>query len=259
MIDAARDTRDSLRALGLADYDLVAYEGGPSGYYVPGTGTDSQVRVSQRYGKSQALAARTLDTWLMAAQAGFVSQQYYAFASGENWTSHTMPLMGGFRRHAGWLALMLHNRVLAGGRFMRAEADTLPAYTREGEELPLIGVYALDFSDRVALVAINRAVPGNHDGSDFGTAVIPVKIGLPPGRYGAVRLHAVFRGDGGFPESGDSNLAYPLLSLGTKPLSGEFAVDGPDSGPALIVNDQTGALPGGMPPGSVLVYTVEKR
>ena len=79
LIEQVEQTRASLQSQGLANYRPVAYEGGPSGYYLPGSGTADQVAISQRYGKSLGMGVAALDVWLYSSLHGYRHQFMYGF------------------------------------------------------------------------------------------------------------------------------------------------------------------------------------
>lgn len=106
LIAEAAATRDSLNASGQTNYQITAYEGGPSGYWT----NEDDPEIDELYGKSVAMGVAALDAWLFSSQYGYQYQCYLGFKSGEWWSSHTMPESGGYRPHPGWLALQLRNR-----------------------------------------------------------------------------------------------------------------------------------------------------
>ena len=98
-VDGAAKSRDLLKAAGKADYALISYEGGPSGY----DHRDLNNKTSELYGKSAAMAVAALDAWLHSSAMGYKHQCYLGYGSGYGWSSHTMPEAGGFRATpAGW-------------------------------------------------------------------------------------------------------------------------------------------------------------
>ena len=94
-------------------YDIVAYEGGPSGYALPGRDSPEQKAINEKYGKSLAMAVASLDAWMRSYQYGWTYQNFLGYGQGLYWNSHT-PLWDGFRPSPGWQALALRNRVAAG-------------------------------------------------------------------------------------------------------------------------------------------------
>ena len=84
-------------------YDIVAYEGGPSGYALPGRDSPEQKAVNEKYGKSLAMAVASLDAWMRSYQYGWTYQNFLGYGQGLYWNSHT-PLWDGFRASPGWQA-----------------------------------------------------------------------------------------------------------------------------------------------------------
>ena len=82
-------------------YDIVAYEGGPSGYAIPGHDTHEQQAINEKYGKSQAMAIAALDSWLLSYQYGWTDQCFLGYGQGLYWNSHTT-LWDGFRPCPAW-------------------------------------------------------------------------------------------------------------------------------------------------------------
>lgn len=94
-------------------------------------------------GKSLGMGVSALDCWLYSSLKGYVHQSFLGYSCGSYWTSHTMPRAGGFRRHAGWLALMLRNRHAQGSRMLNTQLTSVPTYDRSGEDIPLTSAYTL--------------------------------------------------------------------------------------------------------------------
>ena len=77
-------------------YDIVAYEGGPSGYALPGRDSPEQKLVNEKYGKSLAMAVAALDAWMQSYRYGWTYQNFLGYGQGLYWNSHT-PLWDGLR------------------------------------------------------------------------------------------------------------------------------------------------------------------
>lgn len=176
--DRYRMVREEHAAAG-RPYQLYAYEGGPSGYSLPGTAEADQVEIAERYGKSQAMAVATLDAWLGAYQMGFSEMAFLGFGQGDYWNSHT-PVRMGFRRHAPWLALMMANRY-ATGDMITAEVTATPTMRWAAGELPLLGSYAFRDGSQIALVLLNRGLEDEID----------VALTLPADARGPAVLYAL--------------------------------------------------------------------
>ncbi|MBI2302220.1 MAG: hypothetical protein HYU66_25235 [Armatimonadetes bacterium] len=57
-------------------YELAAYEGGPSGYALPGRDSPPQREANERYGKSLAMAVAALDAWLGSYALGWTGRRW---------------------------------------------------------------------------------------------------------------------------------------------------------------------------------------
>jgi hypothetical protein len=184
-LDLYRRQREALAALG-QDYELLGYEGGPSGYSLPGTASAEQVEISEQYGKSLAMGVAALDAWLGSYEHGFTENGQLAFAQGTYWSSHTL-IKDGFRPHAGWLALTLRNRY-ATGQMVRVSASSMPTLAWDGRDRPLAGCYAFREGSKLSVVVLSRKLGGIHDGRDFGDGSIPVTLRLPAKPVGTATL-----------------------------------------------------------------------
>ena len=252
LIEEVAATRDQLKAGGLADYRPIAYEGGPSGYYLPGNGTPEQVAISQQYGKSLGMAVSAMDAWLYCSLNGYAHQEYFAFACGGNWTSHTMPRAGGFRPHPGWLALKMRNLYAPGTRMLETAFQSIPTYTREGQEIPLISAYAVQGSGSTALFILSRKVDGVHDGADFGDGTTPVTVTLPFTKCKTLTRYALTAPDGSPADPRDNNITTQTVAITSVNLDPNVIRQG-----VLSIDPDTGGITGGMPPGTLYLYVFE--
>lgn len=252
LIDQVAATRDQFVAAGLADYRPIAYEGGPSGYYVPGQGTITQTRISQLYGKSLGMGVAALDTWLYSSLHGYAHQEFFSMGSGENWTSHTMPLAGGFRRQSGWLALMLRNLYAPGTRMLETTFESVPTYLREGESIPLLAAYTIQDAQAMAVFVLSRKLDGVHDGVDFGAGITPVRLHFPASRCTALTRYALTAPDGSPADPRVNNLEAEEIVISAVKLDPALCTGG-----ELEIGPQTGGVAGGMPPGTVYLYVFE--
>jgi hypothetical protein len=245
-IESAAAARDALRQRGIG-YELIAYEGGPSGYWQ----NKDQPEIDELYGKSAAMGLAALDAWLYSSYHGFKHQCYLGFSSGKWWSSHTLPEAGGFRPHAGWLALQLRNRHARGDVMREIAFESVPSYQRGEDEIPLLAAYALT-GDRVcSLFLLNRKMPGTHSGTDFGSGATPVTVKLPFDTIKRLTLHRIARLDGSPTEPRDNNLEARNLTILSEALPTSVF------DPTFTVNDKTGALPEGLPPGGIYLYVFE--
>ncbi|NTV54913.1 MAG: hypothetical protein HGA16_00210 [Candidatus Moranbacteria bacterium] len=247
LIDEAASVRDTFRSESLADYGLVAYEGGPSGYW-SGAGTE----VDERYGKSLAMGVSALDAWLYSSLKGYGYQNYHALQGGIWWTSHTMPEQGGFRPQPGWLALMLRNRYAVGSDMVSVSVDSTPSYLREGELVPLISSYAIrNGSGEYSVFVLSRKLDGTHDGATFGDGYTPVTIRLPFGMKtpNRITLHKLARPDGTPADPREGNRNGENVAIVSDDIDiADYSTD-------FVIDESTGGEEGGMPPGTVYLYT----
>jgi len=175
-----REFRDRIRAMGV-NYDLLVYEGGPSGYVIGGT--EQQATISDRYGKSVGMAVAALDAWLYSTYVGYKHQNFLGYGSGRGgWNSHSMPEAGGLRQYAGWMAMAMRNNYGVGDRMVKAAFSSLPTYqdaTAGDGDIPLIASYAMRTDYTWSVFVLSRKLGGSHNGADFGDGYTPVTINLP--------------------------------------------------------------------------------
>lgn len=137
-------------------YDQGAYEGGPSGYFVPGNGTKEQNEISQLYGKSLAMAIPALDAWLTCPLYGFTHQAFFSYGQGANWNSHTT-LNEGFLPTPGWLAMTLRNRHVTGAMVSAEGANVPVIQVGSTKDVPLVGVYAYRDGPKWMVFVLSRS------------------------------------------------------------------------------------------------------
>jgi len=183
-LDAYRLQREKLHAAGRS-FELLGYEGGPSGYSIYSM-TAAQEEIVENYGKSQAMAVAALDAWLDSCQKGFSDQGYLCFGQGYGWTSHS-PMCDGYRPHVPWLALTLRNRV-ATGDMIAADVTQSPTLAWDGVEYPLVGSYAFRDRDTLTVFLLSRKLDGVHEGHDFGDGHTAVTLVLPADPVGSATL-----------------------------------------------------------------------
>lgn len=227
-------------------YQIVAYEGGPSGYALPGRDTPEQREINEKYGKSLAMAVAALDSWLLSYQYGWTYQCFLGYGQGPYWNSHT-PLWDGFRPCVAWQALTMRNR-LAPGNMMAVETTTTPTLTWDKTIQPLVGAYAFNQGEQWTVIVSSRKLDGRHDGHDFGDGTTPVRLRLPFRSARQITLHTL---------SGDPR-ASNIKMLTIAPRTVEIAADRLVNG-ELVIDSQTGGKPGGLPPGSILIYVIQKQ
>ncbi len=245
-IEDAASARATLGERGI-DYDLIAYEGGPSGYWQ----NKDKPEIDELYGKSAAMGLAALDAWLYSSYHGFKHQCYLGFSSGKWWSSHTLPEAGGFRPHVGWLALQLRNRHARGDRMQKITFESVPTYQRNGQEIPLLAAYALT-GDRVcSLFLLNRKLAGKHSGTEFGDGSTPVTVHLPFSSVRKLTLHRIARTDGSPTDPRDNNLESQKVTIISEELPTNLYNQ------RFIVNEMTGALPEGLPQGGIYLYVFQ--
>jgi hypothetical protein len=234
--------RDQLLRAGL-DYDIAAYEGGPGGFALPGQAPPEQVETNERYGKSLAQAVGAFDAWMRSYAQGWTDQCYLGYDQGNHWASH-MPFQDGFRASPAFEALGLRNR--ARGDLMAVEERSMPTFQRGKDTYPLVGAYALRDGDRWALFVVSRKLDGRHDNQDFGDGAAPVTLRLPFARAGAVTLHKLTA------DPRLTNRDKLNVTVQQQDLPAGVVANG-----TLVVDERTGGVRGGMPPGSILLYVCD--
>ena len=225
-------------------YDIVAYEGGPSGYALPGRDSPEQKLVNERYGKSLAMGVAALDAWCRSYQYGWTYQCFLGYGQGLYWNSHT-PFGDGFRPSPGWQAMVLRNR-FAVGDLMAVEERTVPTIRWDQKVYPLLGAYAWRDGRRWSVIVVSRKLDGQHDGFDFADGVTPVTLRLPIQATQKITLHKLT----GDPR--DSNRERLTIVPQTQDIPARTLNDG-----TFVINDQTGGSKRGIPPGSILLYVFE--
>ena len=191
-------------------YDIVAYEGGPSGYPIPsmGRGTRQQAEIAEFYGKSLAMAVAALDSWMRSYQYGWTEQAFLGYGQGKMWNSHT-PLWDEFRPIPGWQALTLRNR-FARGDLMQVNEKNLPTIPWDKKEYPAVGAYAMRDGARWSVFVVSRTL----------TQPVPVTLHLPFRAAGKIALHTL----AGDPR--DNNIDREKISLESKDLPANSMRDG---------------------------------
>ncbi len=249
VIDTAVQSRDTLAGRQPpVRYELTAYEGGPSGYWQ----NKDAPQVDEQYGKSLAMGLAALDAWMYSSLRGFRYQCYLGFSSGKWWSSHTLPEAGGFRPHVGWLALKLRNRGIVGDEMLKVEFDQAPTYTRGDQEVPLLTAYAFRGGNTWSVLVLNRKLDGRHDDADFGDGTTPVTITLPFDRPKRIKLYALAHPDGSPADPRENNIeALKVTIIGR-------TIDPARFNQRFVIDERTGGVAGGMPPGGVYLYVFEQ-
>lgn len=228
-------------------YDITAYEGGPSGFLVPGSpgATPEVVAVTQLYGKSNAAGVAALDAWLDCSRLGYKYQNYLTYGQGINWSSHTN-LWEGFRPTPGWLYLKMRNRYASGDIVDVTEVST-PTAIVDKATVPLVSSYAFKDGNKYAVFVLSRKVAGQAVGSDLGDGVTPVKLNLPFEKAAKITQYYLT----GAP--GDSNLDSEKVKLLSRPVPATSI----DAKRIFTIDDKTGGAAAGLPPGTAFLYVFE--
>jgi hypothetical protein len=240
-------TRNLLENNGFS-YDLGAYEGGPSGYAIPGQNSPEASEAGENYGKSLAMAVAALDAWLNAYHTGWTEQMFFNYGQGTHWSSHNL-FFQGFLPTPGWLALKMRNHYLKGD-LMQVTEQSMPTYQRPGteiQELPLIGCHAFYTPGQWSVVVYSRKLDGNHSGSDFGNGVTPVTLTLPIESAESITLNKLT----GNPR--DNNRVTEKIQIQTETIPVDCL--NPDEH-TLVINEQSGGVGGGIPAGSIFMYVI---
>ncbi len=244
LIQQAAATRDMLRAWEETDYELTAYEGGPSGYWT----NDDNPEIDELYGKSVAMGLAALDAWLFSSRNGYRHQCYLGFSSGKWWSSHTLPEACGFRPHPGWLALTLRNRYAAGTRMLETLHLSEPTIESDGQDIPLISSYALTDGDAYSVFVLSRKLDGQHDNVDFGTGYTPVTLHMPFTQVRQITRYRLEKPDGTPVDPRTNNRQNLEVVIGQRNVDPTlFSQD-------FVLDAATGAETDGIPPGSIHLY-----
>lgn len=249
LIDDAAAIRDQLNSDNTTNYTIIAYEGGPSGYW---TNKDNE-EIDELYGKSAAMGLAALDAWLYSSLNGYTHQAYLGFSSGKWWSSHTLPEAGGYRAHPGWLALKMRNRYAQGSTMVQTVHNSEPTIDSDGKNIPLISSYALTDDYSWSVFVLSRKLDGNHDGVNFGDGYTPVTLHLPFDSARAITRYRLESPDGTPVNPRDNNRFAENVVLGKKTINPElFSSD-------FIIDEKTGGEVGGIPPGSInlFVFTIK--
>ncbi len=249
LIEKAAETRDLMNNTLGTNYRIVAYEGGPSGYW---TNKDNQ-EIDELYGKSVAMGVAALDAWLYSSLHGYTHQAYLGFSSGKWWSSHTLPEAGGYRAHPGWLALKMRNRYAAGTKMVETVHNVQPTISSDGQDIPLISSYGVTDGDTYSVFLLSRKLDGTHDGVNFGDGYTPVTLHLPFRKAYGITRYRLEAPDGSPVDPRINNRFSEQVVIGSEAISPElFSQD-------FIVNETTGGEAGGLPPGSITLYVFQVK
>jgi len=249
VIDGAAEARDTLNQQRQdLNYQLTAYEGGPSGYWQ----NKDKPEVDELYGKSLAMGLSALDAWMYSSLKGFEYQCYLGFSSGKWWSSHTLPEAGGFRPHIGWLAMKMRNRHVIGDDMVQVRIDRTPTYKRGDQDIPLVTAYAFRSDNAWSVLVLNRKLDGQHDDVDFGDGTTPVTLHLPFETPKKITLYTLAHPDGSPADPRENNIESLNVTIVSKEIvPARFANP-------FVIDERTGGVSGGMPPGGVFLYVFEQ-
>lgn len=247
LIEDVAALRDQLNSSTTTDYQVVAYEGGPSGYWTNRDIPD----IDELYGKSVAMGLAALDAWLYSSQHGYGHQAYLGFSSGKWWSSHTLPEAGGFRAHPGWLALKMRNRFISGSHMLETIHNSQPTINAEGEDIPLVSSYVIRGEHCYGIFLLSRKLDGNHDGIDFGEALTPVTLHLPFSEVSSITRYRLESPDGSAVNPRSNNRADLQVVIGSKEIDiANFSAN-------YVIDQHSGGEVGGLPPGSVNLFVFQ--
>lgn len=249
LIDQIFTTRDYFKNSRGTPYDIIAYEGGPSGYWQ----NPKNPKIDELYGKSLSMGLAALDAWLYSSFKGYKYQCYLGFGSGKWWSSHTLPEAGGFRSHCGWLALKMRNKYAIGENMMNVSVSSTPTFKRiaKADTVPLVGIYCLRSERAYSVFILNRKVDGTHDSVNFGDGYTPVTLHLPFSQPGKITVYKMAAPSGAPSDPRWNNIDSLRVAIVSQPvLLANFKKD-------FIVNSLTGATAKGLPPGAIYLYVFE--
>jgi len=247
LIENVATIRDQLNTDAGTQYKVIAYEGGPSGYW---TNQDNP-EIDELYGKSEAMGLAALDAWLYSSLHGYAYQEYLGFAAGKWWSSHTPPEAGGFRPHPGWLAMKMRNRYAPGSVMLQTIHNSQPTLASDGEDIPLISSYAIKGEHSYSLFVLSRKLDGSHDGVDFGDGYTPVTLHLPFSSVTAITRYRLESPDGSPVDPRLNNRSDLQVVIGSQEIDpANFLED-------FVIDATTGGEEGGLPPGSINLFVFE--
>ena len=247
LIENVADMRDQLNTEAGTEYRVIAYEGGPSGYWT----NDEDPEIDELYGKSVAMGLAALDAWLYSSLHGYVYQEYLGFAAGKWWSSHTPPEAGGYRAHPGWLAMKMRNRYAPGSTMLETTHDSQPTLDSDGEDIPLISSYALKDGNTYSVFILSRKLDGTHDGVAFGDGYMPVTIHLPFSQVSSITRYRLEAPDGSPVDPRLNNRSDLQVVIGSRTVDPAlFSAD-------FVIDETTGGEAEGVPPGSINLFVFE--
>ncbi len=255
LIEDVATIRDHLNSTAGTNYEVIAYEGGPSGYWTNKTVDGNDPEIDELYGKSVAMGLAALDAWLYSSQNGFGHQSYLGFSSGRWWSSHTLPEAGGYRAHPGWLALTMRNLYAPGSTMVETIQNVQPTISSDSEDVPLISSYAIKDTMSYSVFVLSRKLDGNHDGVNFGDGYTPVTLHLPFDKVYGITRYRLESPDGSPVDPRTNNRTSEQVVIGSK------VIDPQNFSKDFVINENTGGGVGGIPPGSInlYVFTTEKE
>lgn len=244
LIQQAEKTSAKLKESQLADYQIIAYEGGPSGYWT----NKKDPIIDELYGKSVAMGVAALDTWLFSSQHGYKYQAFHALHSGEWWSSHTPPEAGGFRPCPGWLTLTMRNKYVDGTAMLKTVQKNTPMLTDSDNQYSLLSSYAFEGEKSYSVFIISKVLDGKHGSGDFGDGYTAVTLNLPFTNVKSITRYRLENLGGQPADPRDNNIERLNVVIGKKEISPDVFNQ------RFVINELTGGEAKGLAPGSVNLY-----
>ena len=204
------------------------------------------------------MAVSVLDTYLYSHAIGFKEMALYNFGRSLTWGSHSSrpddpedPM----RPHAQWLALTMRNRFAEGSSMVETRDISVPTieWTTDvrrkiQEEIPLIATHCItDEKGTYSVFVLSRKLDGKVGDKDYGDGITPVTLKLPFAAASEVTLHKLTGG----PRA--NNIKARGVALVSRDLPAGVVKAG-----QLVIDESTGGVKGGMPPGTVFLYVIRK-
>lgn len=118
----------------------------------------------------------------------------------------------------------------------------------DGEDIPLIASYALTDGETFSVFILSRKLDGVHDNVDFGDGYTPVTLRLPFTAVQQITRYRLERPDGTPVDPRANNRDGWEVVIGAR------EIDPAHFAPAFVLNANTGAEAGGIPPGGIYLY-----
>jgi len=245
LIKTVAKTKTKLSRAGY-QYDVIAYEGGPSGYWR----NKEKPEIDELYGKSVAMGVAALDTWLFSSQYGFKYQAYHCLSGGKYWTSHTPPEEGGFRPHPAWLLLKMRNKYATGSTMLQSLVKNAPTLEKNDQNIPLISSYTIKNKETYSVFIISKRL-GFPQNADKGYT--PITLHLPFDKVVSIKRYRLENFNGTPATPGSNNINNLNVVIGEQNISvGNFH-------PVYVIDEKRGGEAQGVPPGSVTLLVFSTK